>query len=88
MLRPSGLRNPLLDSAIAVLGPPMMFTPPASATAHSPFQILCAARCTATSELEQAVSIVMLGPRKSNAWEMRFASMVIIIPVAEWALNR
>ncbi len=51
-------------------------------------RMLCAARCTATSELEHAVSIVMLGPRKSNAWEMRFASIVIIIPVAEWALNR
>ncbi len=30
----------------------------------------------------------MLGPRKSNAWEMRLASIVIIIPVAEWDLNR
>ena len=50
--------------------------------------MLCAARWTATSELEQAVSIVMLGPRKSKASEIRFASIVIIIPVAEWDLNR
>ena len=32
--------------------------------------------------------MVMLGPRKSKACEMRFASMVIIIPVAECDLNR
>ena len=86
--RPSGLRNPLFDSAIAVLGPIMMLTPPATARSHSPFQILSAARCTATSELEQAVSTVMLGPRKSKANEILFASIVIIIPVAEWVLNR
>ena len=40
------------------------------------------------SELEHAVSIVMLGPRKSNANEILLASIVIIIPVAEWVLNR
>ena len=34
------------------------------------------------------MSIVMLGPRKSKACEIRFASIVIIIPVAEWDLNR
>ncbi len=73
---------------MAVLGPIMMFTPPARARSHSPFQMLCAARCTATSEPEHAVSIVMLGPRKSKACEIRFASIVIIIPVAEWDLNR
>ena len=85
---PVGARNPLFDSAIAVLGPIMMLTPPASARSHSPFQILSAARCTATSELEHAVSMVMLGPRKSKANEILFASIVIIIPVAEWVLNR
>ena len=78
----------VFDSAMAVFGPIMRFTPPARAISHSPFQILCAARCTATRELEQAVSIAMLGPRRSNACEMRFASIVIIIPVAECALNR
>jgi hypothetical protein len=30
----------------------------------------------------------MLGPRKSKACEIRFASIVIIIPVAEWDLKR
>ena len=66
----------------------MILTPPARAILHSPFQMLCAARCTATSELEHAVSITMLGPRKSNANEILLASIVIIIPVAEWVLNR
>ncbi len=46
---------------MAVLGPIMMLTPPARASSHSPFQMLSAARCTATSELEHAVSTVMLG---------------------------
>lgn len=83
-----GLRNPLLDSAMAVLGPIMIFTPPASASSHSPFQMLCAARCTATSDPEHAVSTVTLGPRKSKACEIRLASIVIIMPVAECDLNR
>ena len=39
------------------------------------------------SELEHAVSTAMLGPRRSNAYETRLASIVIIIPVAECVLN-
>jgi hypothetical protein len=85
--RPSGLRNPLFDSAMAVFGPSMTFTPPASASVLSPFQMLWAARWTATRELEHAVSTVMLGPRKSKANEIRFANIVIIIPAAECVLN-
>ena len=37
-------------------------TPPASARLHSPARRLCTARCTATSDDEQAVSSEMLGP--------------------------
>ena len=30
-----------------------------------------------------AVSIATLGPRRSNTYEMRFAAMLIVVPVAE-----
>ena len=51
-----------------MLGPGerMTFTPPASANIDSPVQILWQARCIATSEDEQAVSMTMLGPAKSR----------------------
>ncbi len=50
------------------------FTPPAIATAHSPAARLCAARCTATSDDEHAVSIATLGPWKSQTYDTRFAT--------------
>ena len=37
-------------------------TPPASASAHSPSRSACAARCSATSDDEHAVSTVTAGP--------------------------
>ena len=39
-------------------------TPPASASEHSPARSACAARCSATSEDEHAVSTVTAGPSK------------------------
>ena len=42
-------------------GDRIRFTPPASAIAHSPVRRLWHARCTATSDDEHAVSIVMRG---------------------------
>ena len=41
-------------------------TPPASAMSHSPPRSASQARCTATSEVEQAVCTVRLGPRRSS----------------------
>ena len=43
------------------------FTPPASASEHSPLRNARAARCTETSDEEQAVSIDTLGPRRPSA---------------------
>ncbi len=43
-------------------GLPMIATPPASASEHSPCRRDCTARCNATSEPEQAVSTVSVGP--------------------------
>ncbi len=47
------------------------FTPPASATLHSPMRRLWAARCSATSEDEHAVSTARLGPCNPSAYETR-----------------
>ena len=41
-------------------------TPPASASSHSPARSAAAARCTVTSELEQAAATAMLGPRRPS----------------------
>ncbi|CPU44647.1 Uncharacterised protein [Mycobacteroides abscessus subsp. massiliense] len=54
----------------------MTFTPPASATSHSPFATARTARWVVTSEDEHAVSTVMLGPHRSRAWAMRLDSKV------------
>ena len=48
---------------------------------HSPERIARTARCTATSELEQAVSTGSDGPRRSSRKEMRFASTLWMLPV-------
>src|SRR6266851_4704880 len=58
----SGFKNPALDSTIDDSGRSIRLTPPAIAMSASPPQRLRHARCTATSELEHAVSIEMLGP--------------------------
>ena len=39
--------------------------------------------CSATSVVEQAVSIVMLAPRKSKKWEIRLAAKETSVPVAK-----
>ncbi len=43
-------------------GPAITVTPPASARSHSPERSAFAARCSATSDDEQAVSTVTAGP--------------------------
>ena len=42
-------------------------TPPARARSHSPDRSACAARCSATSDDEQAVSTVTAGPSRPSA---------------------
>ena len=49
--------------------------------------MLSQARCTATSDDEQAVSTTMLGPWKSKQYEMRLATMLKAVPVAEYELT-
>ena len=52
-------------------GSTITFAPPARATSHSPLARLWQARCTATSDDEQAVSTVMLGPSRSRKYDSR-----------------
>ena len=65
MQRPSAAITPALLKLIPIAGDSRTFTPPAKASEHSPSRRLRQARWTATNDEEQAVSIAMLGPRKS-----------------------
>ena len=51
--------------ATKVSGVSIAFTPPTKANSISPWAIAWVASCSATSDEEQAVSMVMLGPRRS-----------------------
>src|SRR5215831_1278348 len=82
--RPSAERKPPFDSAMVMVGTIITLAPPATASEHSPPHSDWQARWTATSDAEQAVSTARLGPRNPNTYESRLASIVIIIPVAEW----
>ncbi len=52
----------------------IVFTPPAIAWSHSPVWIARTARCSATSELEHAVSMDALGPIRLSAYDTRLAT--------------
>ena len=63
--RPSGASMPhLRERAPSRRATASTLTPPASARSHSPARRLWQARCTATSDDEQAVSTATLGPRR------------------------
>ncbi len=54
------------------------------ATGHSPFRKAVTPRWTATSDDEQAVSIVMLGPCQSKKYDTRLEMMARLSPVAPY----
>ena len=60
--RPSGERPRWRAKEISTPGVAITVTPPASASEHSPERSAWHARCSATSDDEQAVSIVTAGP--------------------------
>ena len=62
--RPSGARPRWRLNSTSRRGVAMTVTPPASASEHSPCRSACAARWSATSADEQAVSTVTAGPSK------------------------
>ncbi len=60
--RPDGESAPAPLSSWYGVAVRLRFTPPTSARSHSPRRRLAEARCSATSEDEQAVSTAMAGP--------------------------
>ncbi len=56
-------------------------TPPASAIEHSPSRSACAARCSVTSDDEQAVSTVTAGPSRPSTYDTRPESTLPAPPV-------
>ncbi len=69
--RPSAANPPCRVNSEKVRGVAITVAPPASASEHSPCRSDCAARCTATSEEEQAVSTVTAGPSRPNVYATR-----------------
>ncbi len=68
--------------ATKVSGVSIALTPPTIAISISPRLSAETASWSATNDEEHAVSIVMLGPRRSNTNETRFDSMVYVPLVA------
>ena len=62
--RPSGASPRCRLNSTKVPGVAITVTPPASAREHSPLRSAWQARCSATSEEEQAVSTVTAGPSR------------------------
>ncbi len=58
--------------------------PPARARVLSPDRSDRAARCSDTSEEEQAVSIATAGPSKPNVYDTRPAATLTAPPVSSW----
>ncbi len=56
--------------------------PPASASPHSPRRSARAARCTATSDDEQAVSTVSAGPSRPSVYAIRPETTLGVVPVS------
>ncbi len=64
--RPSLARPPWRLNSTKVVGVAITVTPPASAMAQSPRRTAWAARCSATSDDEHAVSSVTAGPSRPS----------------------
>ena len=66
MQRPSGDNPRWRENSTKASGLGITVTPPASAMEHSPARSDCAARCSATSDEEHAVSTVTAGPSRPS----------------------
>lgn len=65
-------------------GPRIRFVPAAMASPDMPERRAWTAWCTATREEEHAVSIVMLAPRQSKKYEIRFDTTERAVPVGKY----
>ncbi len=79
--RPSRARPPCRLNSTREPGVDITLTPPASARAHSPLRRDCTARCSATSEEEQAVSTVIAGPSRPKVYDSRPETALAAMPV-------
>ncbi|GAA4468605.1 hypothetical protein GCM10023170_082780 [Phytohabitans houttuyneae] len=69
--RPSGASPRCRENSTNSAGVAMTAIPPAKASEHSPERSACAARWSATSDAEQAVSTVTAGPSRPSRYETR-----------------
>ena len=69
------------------VGRGMTVTPPASARSHSPERSDCAARCSATSDDEHAVSTDTAGPSSPSAYDTRPDATLARLPGQPEALR-
>ena len=65
-------------------GVAITLTPPASASEHSPWRSALAARCSATSEEEHAVSTDTAGPSKPKVYATRPETTLAMPPVSRY----
>ncbi|GAB2724965.1 hypothetical protein GCM10010442_53010 [Kitasatospora kifunensis] len=79
--RPSAASPPCRANSTKVVGLDITVTPPASASEHSPARSDWAARCSATSEEEQAVSTVTAGPTVPKKYDRRPETTLVALPV-------
>ncbi|PSK62163.1 hypothetical protein B0E53_05930 [Micromonospora sp. MH33] len=78
--RPDIDRLPCRVKSTKTAGVGITVTPPARARSDSPVRSDCTARCSATSDDEQAVSTVTAGPSKPRAYATRPELMLPAMP--------
>ncbi len=81
LTRPSMARPRWRLKPMKADGVDMTVAPPASARVHSPCRSAWQARCSATSDDEQAVSTVTAGPSMPSAYEIRPDTTLAAVPV-------
>src|SRR3954447_22414187 len=82
--RPSGASPRCRENSVNAPGLTITVTPPASARSHSPDRSACAARCSATSDDEHAVSTVTAGPSSPSAYDTRPEITAAAVPVSKY----
>ncbi|GAA3132333.1 hypothetical protein GCM10020001_063290 [Nonomuraea salmonea] len=82
--RPSGASMLPRENDTLMPGSSSTFAPAASARSASPRRMLWQARCSATSEEQQAASMTMLGPWRASACDRRPAMTLRAVPRIEY----
>ncbi|PSK61881.1 hypothetical protein B0E53_06217 [Micromonospora sp. MH33] len=80
--RPSEASPRWREKPTNALGLAITVTPPARARSNSPARSAWAARCSATSDEEQAVSTVTAGPSSPSRYAIRPETTLVTVPVS------